>query len=77
MYNYFAGLSSDIEQKTKDRAWGVILGIGVGVAIVALVVYIIVKRRNSRDFSHRKLVEDMPPEPGNNQLDIILILYDL
>ncbi|XP_060767296.1 mucin-15 [Neoarius graeffei] len=57
------GLSSDIEQKTQDRAWGVILGIGVGVAIVALVVYIIVKRRNSRDFSHRKLVEDMPPEP--------------
>lgn len=77
MYNYFAGLSSDIEQKTKNRAWGVILGIGVGVAIVALVVYIIAKRRNSRDFSHRKLVEDMAPEPGNNQLDIILILYDL
>ncbi|XP_058238183.1 mucin-15 isoform X2 [Hemibagrus wyckioides] len=54
---------SDIQQQSKNQAWGAILGIGVGVAIVALVVYIIVKRRNYRDFSHRKLVEDMPPEP--------------
>lgn len=74
MYNYFPELSSNIQQQAKSQAWGAILGIGVGVAIVGLVVYIIVKRRSYRDFSHRKLVEDMPPEPGNNQLYIILTL---
>ncbi|KAM9494064.1 uncharacterized protein Hap1MRO34_004070 [Clarias gariepinus] len=58
-----SGPSSDVEQQTKSQAWGAVLGIGVGVAIVGLVVYIIVKRRNYRDFSHRKLVEDTPPEP--------------
>lgn len=77
MYNYFAGLSPDIQQQTKIQAWGAILGIGVGVAIIALVILIIVKRRNYRDFSHRKLVEDMPSDPGNNQLYIILTHYDL
>ncbi|MCJ8747315.1 hypothetical protein PDJAM_G00151980 [Pangasius djambal] len=61
--NVDRGLASDIQQQTKSQAWGAILGIGVGVAIVALVIYIIVKRRNYRAFSHRKLVEDMPPEP--------------
>lgn len=77
MYNYFAGLAADNQQQSKTRAWGAILGIGVGVAIVALVIFIIVKRRNYREFSHRKLVEDFPPEPGNNQLYIILTHYDL
>lgn len=67
MYNSFPELSSTIQQHGNNQAWGAVLGIGVAVAIVALVVYIIVKRRNYRDFSHRKLVEDMPPEPGNNQ----------
>ncbi|XP_053472992.1 mucin-15 [Ictalurus furcatus] len=57
------GLSPDIQQQTKSQAWGAILGIGVGVAIIALVILIIVKRRNYRDFSHRKLVEDMPSDP--------------
>lgn len=77
MYNYFAGLTSDIEQQSKSQAWGAILGIGVGVAIVGLVIYIIVKRRNYRDFSHRKLVEEMPSEPGNNQLYIIQSHYNI
>lgn len=57
------GVSSDIKQKAKSQAWGAIVGIGVAVGIVALVVYVIVKRRSHRDFSHRKLVEDMPPDP--------------
>lgn len=65
MFNSLSGLSSNTQQQVKSQAWGAVLGIGVAVAIVALVVYIIVKRRNYRDFSHRKLVEDMPPEPGN------------
>ncbi|KAB5525926.1 hypothetical protein PHYPO_G00145830 [Pangasianodon hypophthalmus] len=74
--NVDRGLASDIQQQqTKSQAWGAILGIGVGVALVALVVYIIVKRRNYRAFSHRKLVEDMPPEPvlrldNNEPLDL-------
>ncbi|KAK3528429.1 hypothetical protein QTP86_034249 [Hemibagrus guttatus] len=73
--NMDKGLSSDIQQQSKSQAWGAILGIGVGVAIVALVVYIIVKRRNYRGFSHSKLVEDMPPEPvlrldNNEPLDL-------
>ncbi|XP_072527795.1 uncharacterized protein [Salminus brasiliensis] len=57
------GVASDIKQKAKSQAWGAIIGVGVAVAIVALVVYVIMKRRSHRDFSHRKLVEDMPPEP--------------
>ncbi|KAF4091015.1 hypothetical protein AMELA_G00032250 [Ameiurus melas] len=57
------GLSPDIQQQIKSQAWGAILGIGIGVAIIALVILIIVKRRNYRDFSHRKLVEDMPSDP--------------
>lgn len=82
MYNYFpselaSGPSSDVEQQTKSQAWGAVLGIGVGVAIVGLVVYIIVKRRNYRDFSHRKLVEDTPPEPGKKQVYINLTRNDL
>ncbi|GAA6103987.1 mucin-15 [Tachysurus ichikawai] len=61
--NMDRGLAADNQQQSKTRAWGAILGIGVGVAIVALVIFIIVKRRNYREFSHRKLVEDFPPEP--------------
>ncbi|TSK19975.1 DIS3-like exonuclease 1 [Bagarius yarrelli] len=66
--NLDRGQTSDIQQRGKGQAWGAILGIGVAVAIVALVIYAIVKRRNYRDFSHRKLVEDMPHEPDGKLL---------
>ncbi|XP_026992738.1 mucin-15 [Tachysurus fulvidraco] len=61
--NMDRGLAADNEQQSKTQAWGAILGIGVAVAIVAMVIFIIVKRRNYREFSHRKLEEDSPPEP--------------
>uniref|UniRef100_W5KFQ4 Si:ch211-98n17.5 n=1 Tax=Astyanax mexicanus TaxID=7994 RepID=W5KFQ4_ASTMX len=57
------GVSPDFKQNAKSQAWGAIVGIGVAVGFVALVVYVIMKRRSHRDFSHRKLVEDMPPDP--------------
>ncbi|KAL7831073.1 hypothetical protein SRHO_G00305750 [Serrasalmus rhombeus] len=57
------GAASDIKQNPKNQAWGAIVGVGVAVGFVALVVYVIMKRRSHRDFSHRKLVEEMPPEP--------------
>lgn len=57
------GVSSDFKQNAKSQAWGAIVGIGVAVGFVALVVYVIMKRKSHRDFSHRKLVEDMRPDP--------------
>ncbi|XP_076854130.1 uncharacterized protein LOC143509364 [Brachyhypopomus gauderio] len=57
------GLSSDTPQNTNNHAWGAILGIAVVVGITALVVFVIMKWKNHRDFSHRKLVEDTPGDP--------------
>ncbi|XP_066514021.1 mucin-15-like isoform X1 [Hoplias malabaricus] len=61
--NVQEGVGSDIKQKANNQPLGVVLGIAVAVGFVAVVAYVIMKQRNHRDFSHRKLVEDVPPDP--------------
>ncbi|KAM4602392.1 uncharacterized protein ACJ7VT_019038 [Polymixia lowei] len=51
------GLASDLKKNRRHEAWGAILGTAVAVALVGLVVYVILKKRNQSEFSHRKLVE--------------------
>ncbi|XP_052416291.1 mucin-15 [Carassius gibelio] len=59
-------LSSDVSDGTKSKngqAWTIVLVIGIVVGVLALGAFIILNRRNQRDFSHRKLVESMSPDP--------------
>lgn len=61
----FKGLASDaVQNKKRSEAWAAVLGIGVAVCFVAMVVYVILRRRGQRDFTHRKLVEEIPSDPG-------------
>lgn len=55
--------SDDVQGKKKGQAWGVILVVGIIVGLIALTAFLILNRRNRRDFSHRKLVEDISPDP--------------
>ncbi|XP_056609631.1 mucin-15 [Triplophysa dalaica] len=58
------GLTSDGVQDTKkNQGWGVILVVGIIVAVIALTAFLVLNRRNRRDFTHRKLVEDVTPDP--------------
>ncbi|XP_058638537.1 mucin-15 isoform X2 [Onychostoma macrolepis] len=60
------GLSSDVSDGTeskKGQAWTIVLVIGIVVGVLALGAFIFLNRRNRRDFSHRKLVEEMSPDP--------------
>ncbi|XP_071015046.1 mucin-15-like [Oncorhynchus clarkii lewisi] len=62
--NSARGLASDaVQNKKRSEAWAAILGIGVAVCFVAMVVYVILRRRDRRDFTHRKLVEEIPSDP--------------
>eukprot|EP00063_Salmo_salar_P007007 XP_013981842.1 PREDICTED: uncharacterized protein PB18E9.04c-like [Salmo salar] len=62
--NSARGLASDaVQNKKSSEAWGAILGTGVAVCFVAMVVYVIWRRRGRRDFTHRKLVEEFPSDP--------------
>ncbi|KAK6294775.1 hypothetical protein J4Q44_G00356050 [Coregonus suidteri] len=61
--NSARGLASDaVQNKKRSEAWGAILGTGVAVCFVAMVVYVILRRRGRRDFTHRKLVEEFPSD---------------
>lgn len=57
------GLASDSQSNQRKGAWGAILGTAVAVACVGLVVYIILKKKHHKAFSHRKLVEEFPSDP--------------
>ncbi|XP_073668738.1 uncharacterized protein [Paramisgurnus dabryanus] len=52
----------NVENK-NGKAWAVILIIGIIVGLIGLTAFIILNRRNNRDFSHRKLEEEMSPDP--------------
>ncbi|KAM9817271.1 uncharacterized protein ACB057_002553 [Neosynchiropus ocellatus] len=76
--NAAAGSSSErgLDSKSKRQgAWGAVLGIGVAVALVGFVAYVILKKRHQTGFSHRKLVEEFPSDPvlrldNNEPLDL-------
>ncbi|XP_077570157.1 uncharacterized protein LOC144194754 [Stigmatopora nigra] len=57
------GLTSETSKNKRNEAWGAVLGTAIVVSIVGLATYIILKRRHMKGFSHRKLVEDFPPDP--------------
>lgn len=67
------GLAADYNNSKRQGAWGAILGTAVAVTAVGLVAYIILKKKQQKGFSHRKLVEEYPADPG--MLDPILPLY--
>ncbi|KAL1007015.1 hypothetical protein UPYG_G00080750 [Umbra pygmaea] len=56
-------LATDAKKNRNSVAWGAILGIGLAVCFVAMVVYIILRQRDHRNFMHRKLVEEFPTDP--------------
>ncbi|XP_077451144.1 uncharacterized protein LOC144070644 [Stigmatopora argus] len=57
------GLASETSKNKRNEAWGAVLGTAIVVSIVGLATYIILKRRHMKGFSHRKLVEEFPPDP--------------
>ncbi|XP_062404590.1 mucin-15 [Sardina pilchardus] len=57
------GVDSGTQSTNNGKAWGVILGLAVAVGIVGLVMYVLLKRRERRNFSHSKLVEEAPGDP--------------
>ncbi|KAM7424560.1 hypothetical protein PAMA_000756 [Pampus argenteus] len=57
------GLASDSHRSKKKGAWGAVLGTAVAVVCVGLVAYIILKKKQQKGFSHRKLVEEFPSDP--------------
>lgn len=59
----FTGLDSDATTGKKTY-WLAVLGTLVAVVFVVAVTYVVLKRKYQRDYSHRKLIEDYPSEPG-------------
>ncbi|XP_048886529.1 serine-rich adhesin for platelets-like isoform X2 [Brienomyrus brachyistius] len=50
-------------RNNNATAWAIVIGTAMAVGVVSLIVYILKKRRDHRDFNHRKLVEDLPAGP--------------
>ena len=58
------GLVSSSSRNKQNEAWAAILGTAVAVCVLALVVFVILKKKNQKAFSHRKLVE-FSSDPGS------------
>ncbi|XP_033934139.1 mucin-15 [Pseudochaenichthys georgianus] len=57
------GLATDTHTSKTNGAWGAVLGTGVAVAFVGLVAYVMLKKKQQKGFTHRKLVEQFPSDP--------------
>ncbi|KAJ8394935.1 hypothetical protein AAFF_G00040580 [Aldrovandia affinis] len=57
------GFLSNTEKRKNGNAWAAIIGTALAVGFVGLVIYVLLKKKNRREFMHRKLIEDIPPEP--------------
>ncbi|KAK5915708.1 hypothetical protein CesoFtcFv8_001274 [Champsocephalus esox] len=57
------GLATDTHMSKRNGAWGAVLGTGVAVAFVGLVAYVMLKKKQQKGFTHRKLVEQFPSDP--------------
>ncbi|XP_020567617.1 mucin-15 isoform X2 [Oryzias latipes] len=57
------GLELDPYRSRRSVAWLAVLGTVAAVAVVGFVAYSIMKKRQQKAFSHRKLVEEFPSEP--------------
>lgn len=65
------GSDTETQNNVNGRAWGVILGIAVTVGVVGLIIYVMQKRKQHRNFSHSKLVEEGHPDPGKSKPDAL------
>ncbi|TRY82078.1 hypothetical protein DNTS_006697 [Danionella cerebrum] len=54
---------ADVTENKKDQPWAVVLVVGIVIGVIALGSFIFLNRKNKRDFSHRKLMEETSPEP--------------
>lgn len=57
------GFATDPQISKRHNAWGAVLGTAVAVTFVGLVAFVILKKKQQKAFSHRKLVEEYPSEP--------------
>ncbi|XP_036399068.1 mucin-15 [Megalops cyprinoides] len=57
------GLSPGVKRRGNGDAWGAIIGTALAVGFVGFIIYILLKKKGRREFMHRKLIEDMPPDP--------------
>ncbi|RVE74212.1 hypothetical protein OJAV_G00019710 [Oryzias javanicus] len=57
------GLETDPYRSRRSVAWVAVLGTVAVVAVVGFVAYSIMKKRQQKAFTHRKLVEEFPSEP--------------
>ncbi|XP_031704083.1 mucin-5AC [Anarrhichthys ocellatus] len=57
------GLGEDTMNSKRNGVWVAILGLGLTVILIGLVAYVILKKKNRKGFSHRKLVEEYPSDP--------------
>lgn len=58
------GLDSDFYRNQRRGEWAAVLVTAVAVGCVGLVVYFLLKNKQKKGFSHRKLVEEYPTDPG-------------
>ncbi|MBN3300924.1 MUC15 protein, partial [Amia calva] len=71
-------LSPEYEQRRGGVALGAIIGTALGICLLGLAIYILLKNRKSRDFNHRRLYDDNFPssdpvlrlEPSVEPLDL-------
>ncbi|XP_068580404.1 mucin-15 [Cebidichthys violaceus] len=57
------GSGEDDNRSKRRGTWVVLMGTALAVIIVGLVAYVILKKKNSKGFTHRKLVEQYPSDP--------------
>lgn len=50
--------------EARRGAWAAVLGTALAVGLLALVAYVVLRRKHQKGFSHRKLVEEYPSDPG-------------
>lgn len=58
------GSELDPYRTKRNAAWLAVLGTAAAAAVLGLVAYIILKKKHQKAFSHRKLVEEFPSDPG-------------
>ncbi|KAL4642127.1 mucin-15 [Arapaima gigas] len=61
--NEGTGLTGDTLRTTNNKAWAAIIGTAIVVGCVGFILFLLLKRRDRRDFLHRKLEEDINGEP--------------
>lgn len=61
---WLQGLDSDFQRNKRRGEWAAVLVTAIAVGCVGLVVYFLLRNKQKKGFSHRKLVEEYPTDPG-------------